>query len=432
MKISVIGAGYVGLVSGVCLSSLGHDVTILDTNKSKINKIKKGHPIIHEKDLPELLNKQLKKRNFLLTSSYYDLHDHDVFIICVDTPFLRNKPYTKNLFDSLDSLLKVISRDSIIIIKSTAPIGTYIKIEELIYKKKSKHNINLCVHPEFLKEGSAVDDFLNPERIILGTRNKSDLHIFKKIYSKKPLQRKIITVTPESAELSKYAANGFLATKISFINEISRISERCGADIEEIKLAIGTDSRIGNKFLNSGIGFGGSCFPKDLQALSFKKKILNLESGILEASLHGNKVQLQNFVNKILKFKKEKNLTIKNFSLSIWGMSFKPNTNDLRDSQSVKLVKKLIKHCRQVNIYDPICSKSEILDQFKNTNKLKVFKDKYLASKDTNALVVATEWEEFRNINFNKMKTPVIFDGRNCIDKIKCYENNIQYVGIGR
>ena len=432
MKISVIGAGYVGLVTGVCLSSFGHRVTILDKNNSKIRSLTKGNSIIFEKDLPELLRKQLKKKKLLLTSSYDDIAQNDVFIICVDTPFINKKPYKKNLIDSIESLLSVISDDSLIIIKSTAPIGTFREIESLVNKRKMKKNVSLCVHPEFLREGSAVSDFLNPERIVFGTRNPSDIDLFKEIYCKDSFQEKILIMSPESAELTKYAANGFLATKISFINEISRISERCGADIEEIKLGLGTDSRIGDQFLNSGIGFGGSCFPKDLQSLSFKKSQLRLPDGILEAALDGNELQLQNFVDKILEFKKENKISFENFSLCIWGMSFKPNTNDLRDSQSIKLVQKLIKHCKKINIYDPVCKKSEILKQFSNNSKLTIFNEKYKSIKNTLGLVIATEWDEFKNLDFDLVKTKVIFDGRNCIDKIKCNKNNIQYVGIGR
>jgi UDPglucose 6-dehydrogenase len=436
MNITVIGTGYVGLVSGVCLSEIGHNITCLDTNKKVIEKLSKGKVPYYEPLLSKMIKENTKKAKLNFSTSYQKAtKDVNIFFICVGTPEKRDgSANLEYVFSVAKSLATYISSDSVIFIKSTVPIGTNDLIQEEINKHKKKGiKIEIASNPEFLKEGDAVNDFMKPDRIIIGTSNKEIEKLAHKIY--KPLLSKVsllITMPIKAAELTKYAANSFLATKISFINEIALLSERLDIDIDDIKVGIGSDPRIGNKFLNAGIGFGGSCFPKDVSSLIDMYKKNKINSYLLSSVKAVNLNQKNNFINKIkLHFK---NSDFKDKTFMIWGLSFKPETDDVRESVGIKLVKDLSKKVKKLYLYDPIAMQNAKQELNKLTN-IEFIKNQYTKINDCDALILCTEWKSFANPNIKmlkKLKGQVIFDGRNCLNKDNFVKNNIKYVGIGK
>lgn len=436
MNITVIGTGYVGLVSGVCLADIGHNVICLDTNKKVIEKLNRGKVPYYEPLLSDMIKKNLKKAKITFSTSYKNsTKDVNIFFICVGTP--ENKDGSSNLdyvFSVAKSLARNISSDSVIFVKSTVPVGTNELIQEQINKYKKKGiKIKVASNPEFLKEGDAVNDFMQPDRIIIGTSDKAIEKLAHQIY--KPLISKVsslMTMPIKAAELTKYAANSFLATKISFINEISLLSEKLGIDIDDIKVGIGSDPRIGNKFLNAGLGFGGSCFPKDVSSLINMYKENKLDSYLLSSVKNVNSNQKNNFLNKIKMHFKNSNFKDKSFM--IWGLSFKPETDDIRESVGIKLAKDLSKQVKKLYLYDPIAMGNAKQELSKLTN-IEFIKNEYTNIKECDALILCTEWKLFTNPNLKmlkKLKGQVVFDGRNCLNKDTFIKNNIKYIGIGK
>lgn len=432
MKICIIGSGYVGLVTGACLADIGHDITCMDISKKRITGLKKGRIPIYEPTLENLIHKNQKTKNISFTSSYKDLSEHTLFFICVDTPNgPKNKPNLKNLFSVCDSLGNTIATDSLVILKSTVPLGTNRDVYSRISRKLKKSvSVDVVSNPEFLREGSAVNDFLRPERIIIGTHSKSVQHTLKTLY--KPLCRKsdkIIFMSPESAELSKYAANAFLATKISFMNEIAEIADVTGANIHEVRQGIGSDSRIGKDFLYAGLGYGGSCFPKDLVALTQFQKEHQLKSLLIQATQDQNMDSIARFTRKILSaFPGNKDAAV-----IIWGAAFKPNTDDIRESLAIKIIEGIAKRFTTVYIYDPEAAKNA-KEKLSSLNNIIFIKNKYTHLSKCDALVICTEWKEFWNPDFKKLKSlkkSIIFDGRNILNRSEVESHSLVYDGIG-
>jgi len=439
MKITIIGAGYVGLVTGACFSDVGHDVSCLDIDKKKINNLKKNIMPIYENGLNKIVAKNVKANRLSFTSSYAHAVNHaDIIFLAVDTPSKKNgSADLTSIKNSCLSIADNMTTNKIIVEKSTVPVGTSVLISKIFRKKlkelKKDLSVEICSNPEFLKEGSAIEDFTRPDRIIVGTDNTNIRKIFLEIY--KPFNRKhnkIQFMDVKSSEFTKYAANSMLATKISFINELSIIADKLNVDIEDIRLGIGSDKRIGYDFLYPGCGYGGSCFPKDVKALIGTAKKLSHDSTLLKA------VNSTNDNQKTYLFKKMKKYFHNNFNdktIGVWGLAFKPNTNDIRYAPSIEMIKLILKNNGSVIAYDPIASLKDIHDihQHKNyketTNHVK-------ALRNIDALLICTEWKEFWSVDaslfIKHMKDPVIFDGRNIYPLDKFNNTSIKYFGIGR
>lgn len=435
MNIAVIGCGYVGLVTGACLSRLGNSVTCIDKNFKKIRDLRRSKIDFYEHGLKEIINNQIKKRSLTFSSNLKNIGDFEIIFICVDTPAYGNgRPNLKNFNNVIREILFLANSktNTTIVIKSTVPVGTSDKIYNQIKRFNSEKNSDLKVltNPEFLKEGSAVSDFMRPDRIILGANDKKAFKKLELLYG--PLNKKsnkIILMSPSSAELAKLSSNAFLATKISFINEIARLADASNANIHEVRKGIGADKRIGNDFLYSGLGYGGSCFPKDIQNLINSQKNFNIPSDILSATKQVNEKQIDYFIAKINSYFKKN--SIGNINFAVWGVAFKPETTDLRNSLSISLINELGNRAAGFKIYDPMCEKKDILQEIDNLKNVKVSKNKYSALNGCQALIIATEWKEFWHPDFKKLENKVIFDGRNILNVNQLRKYNIEYFGIG-
>lgn len=431
MNISIIGSGYVGLVTAACFASSGHNITCLDVDKSKIAKLRKGKIPIHEPGLETMIDNCLKSQSIKFTSDYNKACINNIFFLCVGTPDKNGKPDLKYLDSVIKSLAEKIKKDSYIFIKSTVPLGTNSMVGKKLKQKLGPSNIDVKVvsNPEFLKEGSAIEDFLKPDRIIIGTSDPDARSLAKEIFKPFNWQKsRVIFMSIESAELTKYAANAFLATKISFMNEISLICDQVGADIHEVRQGIGSDQRIGPAFLYAGLGYGGSCFPKDVNSLIYSQKKMGLDSFLLSATKKVNSEQVNIFLKKIKDFfPRSRN----NIELSLWGLSFKPGTDDIRESIAIKLLKKLSPEFKKIAVYDPI-SISNAKNELKHFENIIFCRSKYKCiSKNTDALIICTEWKEFWMPDEKKLKNiKVIFDGRNILSS-SSLSKQIKYIGIG-
>ena len=440
MNIAIIGTGYVGLVSGTCLAEVGNKVFCVDIDPERIDKLSQAIVPFHEPGLDQLIKDNLSKGNLKFTTSYYDaLFFSEAIFICVGTPEEKDGnadlSYIDNAVAQISDILKDQEREIIVFVKSTVPSGTCNNLQEKfdIRLKNSGSSVIVASNPEFLKEGAAVGDFMKPDRIIVGTDSECVIEAATSIYRSvnwKSSRLKFVSI--EAAEIIKYAANAFLATKISLINEIARLCDSAGADISEVRKGIGSDPRIGDNFLYAGLGYGGSCFPKDLKALinTFKKN--NLDSRILKAVIEVNNSQLDYFINKIHTFYSEKELKEK--TIALWGLSFKPETDDIRESVSIKLIKTLSHKVKLINVYDPIATKNAKIE-LSNINNINFLDSSSSALLGSNALVIATEWREFWKPDITellKLKDKVIFDGRNILDKDLLKEKGFSYFGIGR
>ena len=439
MKLTIIGAGYVGLVTASCFSDIGHNVSCLDTNKKKINNLKKGIMPIYENGLEKLVTKNLKTKKLTFTSSYSVAINHsDIIFLAVDTPSKSDgSADLTSIKKACMSIAENMTTNKIIIEKSTVPVGTSEMILKIFSKKLKSLNKNLSIeiasNPEFLKEGSAIQDFTRPDRIIVGTNNINIRKLFDDIY--KPFNRKsnkIQYMDVKSAEFTKYAANSMLATKISFINDLSIIADKLDVDIEDIRLGIGSDKRIGYEFLYPGCGYGGSCFPKDVNALIGTAKKLSHNSSLLKAVNNTNDKQKVYLFTKMKKYFKN---NLKGKKIGVWGLAFKPNTNDIRYAPSIEMIRLILKDKGSVLAYDPIASLKELPSIFKNIN-YKETSSYSKALKDIDALLICTEWKEFWSVETSEflrlMKDPVIFDGRNIYPLDKFKNTSIKYYGIGR
>ena len=434
MKIAIIGTGYVGLVTGACLAEAGHEVNCVDVDRKKIRALQKSIVPFYEPGLSKISKTQQANKNLSFTSSYQKaLKNCEAIFLCVGTPPKKNgHPNLSFLNQSLESLAKNINHPAIIFIKSTVPVGTN-KYAEAFFKKISRNKnakITFASNPEFLKEGAAVQDFKKPDRIVIGTENNEVVKISKAIYRKFSKKNSLLYFCKiESAELIKYASNAFLATKISFINEISRLSDSVNADIQEIQTGIGLDKRIGSQFLNAGLGFGGSCFPKDLDGLITNFKNAGLSAEISIAAKKVNSMQVTYFFKKI-----QNHINLKNLNIMIWGLSFKPETDDVRESVSIKLIKKIAEIAQTIYTYDPeaIENAKKELAEFDN---IKYLSNKYECIENCDILILATEWNEFKDPSIRKLqnlKQKMVFDGRNSFSQSLVDTKQIKYIGIGR
>ena len=410
MNITIIGTGYVGLVSGACFAELGNKVTCLDINSKIISQLKKSKVSFFEPDLEKLVQKNIKKKKLIFTTSYDEGCKNDIFFICVDTPDDGSgSPDLKSLDSVLTMLKKKIQRDAILVLKSTLPIGTNRSISDSMSENFLPKNINIdvCSNPEFLKEGSAVKDFM---------KRKSN---------------QLFHMSIESAELTKYASNAFLATKISFMNEIALISEKSGANIHQVREGMGADKRIGSDFLNAGLGFGGSCFPKDLKALITFEKKNKIKDGIIENALKINQNQVKLFAKKI-RSKFRSSLNDKSFV--VWGLAFKPNTDDTRDSVAIELIKLIAPQVKRLYVYDPKVRKDSLRSELKKYGNIQFLTSQYENFHLANGLIICTEWDDFKDPSIDelaKLQDRMIFDGRNILDSKAIKENNFSYLGIG-
>lgn len=433
MKITIIGSGYVGLVSGACFADLGNEVRCIDIDKNKIEKIKCFDLPFYEPSLSEVINKNVNENRLFFESDYKNISDSDILFLCIDTPKdKQGKPNLTNLDKAVSLIADNLKTSILIVTKSTVPIGTNKKILMKLQNKfndDSSISIDVCSNPEFLKEGSAVNDFFRPERIIVGASCNKVFSTMRRLY--KPLNRKanhIIEMSIESAEITKYAANAFLATKISFINQIARVAEFSGANIHEIRHGIGSDSRIGKDFLYAGLGYGGSCFPKDIQALIEIEKSLQIDSSLLESVVKINSNQLDFFINKI---KKTFDQDLHSKSLLVWGMSFKPNTDDIRESVGIKFLEKISDQVEKVYVYDPVV---KALPEHLNNVKIISLSNQYDCIENCHALVICTEWKQFWDPDIDSLallQDKIIFDGRNILDVEILEKNEFKYFGIG-
>ncbi len=431
MKLCMIGTGYVGLVSGTCFADIGNQVYCVDKDVTKINKLNSGFSPIYEPGLNELIKKNyLAKRLIFTTDLKKAVSYSDIIFICVGTPNKKGslKVDMSYVYKSLKEVISVSKNKKIIVTKSTVPVGTGDEIEKII-KKKKKKNFEVISNPEFLREGEAIRDFRYPDRIVIGSNNKKIFKIMETLY--KPLINKgakFFTVSRKGAELIKYASNAFLATKITFINEAANLCEKLGVNIEDIALGMGSDSRIGSRFLRAGPAYGGSCFPKDTKGLvsaSDKHKVnLSVVKSVIKSNQ--NRVNLlTNRVHKIL------GSNLKNKKISFLGVTFKPNTDDMRDSTSLKMIPYLCKKGAKVNYYDPSGEKKEF-KKIKNCFYKKNINNNCL---NADLVVLLTEWDEFKTIDFKKIVKNTkfkVYDLRNLYSAEDMKRNKIRYYSIGR
>ena len=443
MKITIIGTGYVGLVTGTCFAEMGNDVICADINKEKISNLEKGIIPIYEPGLDELVKRNYKeKRLSFLSDIKKSIEDSKVLFIAVDTP--ANPDGTPNLSRVqavAESIGKYINGYKVVVNKSTVPVGTADFMRNVIeteLKKRGNSNIefDMASNPEFLKEGAAIEDFMKPDRVVIGTDNEKTSDILKELYA--PFLRNehpIITMDIRSAEMTKYAANAFLATKISFINEIANMCELLGADVKNVKKGIASDTRIGSKFLFPGVGYGGSCFPKDVKILMDMSKNQNYPSNLFEAVNNLNEYQKTVLVKKVENYFSEKGIVdFTNLTFGIWGLAFKPHTDDMREAPSLVIIKMLLEKGAKIKAYDPEATETgkAVLGQ----ENIVYCENMYDAVENVDAMLLITEWPQFRRPDFDKLKVllknPVIFDGRNQYEPDAMKNLGFKYFCIGR
>ena len=428
MQITIIGVGYVGLVQAVGLADFGFNVTCIEKDKEKLRELKFGRVPFYEPDLEDLLRKNLKRNRLNFTDNYLDnIAQSDVIFICVGTPPKKNGESDLRFVDQVSKeISNKIKGYTVIVSKSTVPVGTSRRIENILKKKNSLKSFDVVSNPEFLREGSALEDFIRPDKVIIGCRTIKAEKILKKIY--KPLNRPYVVTNNETAEVIKYANNSFLATKITFINEIADLCENIDAEVETVAKAIGLDGRIGPKFLHPGPGYGGSCFPKDVKSLIYQGKKNSIDLKIVKAVDKANELRIKFLIKRI---KKILNNKFNNIQIGILGISFKPNTDDIRKSPGIKLVRDLSKTKAKIKVYDPQAMKNAK----KELNKTIEFcSNEYEVAKNSNLLVIVTEWNQFKNLNLFKikkiMKKPMILDLRNIYSK-EIEKNGFYYYSIG-
>ena len=432
MKLCMIGTGYVGLVSGVCFSDVGNKVYCVDNDKKKIDLLNNGIVPIFEPGLEEILKKNKKQKRLIFTTNLKEaVINSDIIFICVGTPTKKNSNSAdlKYVFKVANELKKIIKKYKIIITKSTVPVTTGDKIEKILNKLKNKNLVDVVSNPEFLREGEAIRDFIFPDRVIIGTDSKKANNILKSLYL--PIIKKTnryFNTSRRSAELIKYASNAFLATKITFINELANLSEKTGVDIKDISLGMGSDQRIGDRFLRAGPAYGGSCFPKDTRALinigtKFKTDLSIVKNVVI--SNNKRKTLLTKKVETILNGK------LKGKIISFLGVTFKPNTDDMREASSIPMINYLNKKKCKIKYFDPSGEKNE----FKKLKNVKYCKNISLTCLKADLVIIHTEWNEFKFLNFKnlvKKDNFKIYDMRNIYSPTKMKKLKIQYFGIGR
>ena len=432
MKIAVAGCGYVGLVTGACLANLGNDVICVDIDDERISNLRRGIMPFFEPELREIVEINSKQKRLMFTTDVQlTVENSDVIFITVGTPLDENgRSDTSSIFQFAESFAKFINGYKLLVVKSTVPIGTTHKLKDYLSEKiKNKQKFDVASNPEFLKEGEAVRDFLIPDRVVIGVDNDKTRETLINIYKTiERTNRPIVITDIKTSELIKYASNAMLASRISFMNNLSELCEKVGADVKTIARGIGLDRRIGTRFLQAGIGYGGSCFPKDVSTLSQIMKDHGVSGDLLDAVQSINNKQKTCIIPKIQKLVPE----IKGKKIAIWGLSFKPKTDDIREAPSVTIIKELQKLGAIVKSFDPVSE-----DSARKTLKNVEFSDTpFKAIEGTHGLVIATEWDLFRELDKRKMKdlmaAPNIFDGRNIYDPEDFKKLGFNYVGIGR
>ncbi|MBP2046659.1 UDP-glucose dehydrogenase family protein [Methanobacterium aggregans] len=439
MKLTIIGTGYVGLVTGACFSEMGNTVYCVDIDDGKVEKLKRGIIPIYEPGLEYLVVNNHKNGDLHFTKYLKDgLDNSNICFIAVGTPMDEDgSADLQHVLSAAQEIGELISHDMIVVNKSTVPVGTADKVKATINEELNKRGVNYKVHvvsnPEFLKEGAAVENFMRPDRVVIGSNDETVIETMKELYA--PFIRnheRFVTMDIKSAEMTKYAANAMLATRISFMNEIANICERVGADINNIRFGIGSDNRIGYSFLYAGCGYGGSCFPKDVQALIKTAADTGYEARILREVESVNNKQKLSLVNKVIKRFGE-NLSGHIFAL--WGLSFKPETDDMREATSLVIVNELTERGAKIKAYDPKAMDAAREYYFKGNENIEFSENKYEAVDEADALLLVTEWKEFRSPDFDeisgRMKNQIIFDGRNQYNKEIMKDIGFEYHQIG-
>ncbi len=432
MKIAVVGTGYVGLVTGTCFAETGNEVTCIDIDQSKVDKLSAGEITIYEPGLEKIFLRNLKEERLHFTTSLKEgIKDAKIIFLALPTPPGENgSADLKYVLGVADELGKIMDDYAVVVDKSTVPVGTADKVRQAI-SKNSKVSFDVVSNPEFLREGVAVDDFMKPDRVVIGVESERAKKLMSELYA--PFVRSgnpIIYMDLRSAELTKYAANSFLAMKISFMNEIAQLCERMGADVDMVRLGIGSDARIGKRFLFPGIGYGGSCFPKDVQALVQSSSEAGYTFNILNAVINVNEKQKLHLIPKITGFF---NGDLKGRHFALWGLAFKPNTDDIREAPALDMIDALVKLGATVSAFDP-----EAMKNVKQLigDKVTYADNQYDALVNADALIIATEWNEFRTPDFERIKKyikgKVIFDGRNIFDKQMVKDVGFYYESVGR
>jgi UDPglucose 6-dehydrogenase len=428
----MIGTGYVGLVSGVCFSDLGNDVVCVDKDKNKIDQLKNGKIPIYEPGLSELVIKNYKNKRLTFSSDLKSsVKNSDIIFICVGTPTKKkgSSADLSQVFNVAKELSLSINKFKIIITKSTVPVTTGDEIEKILSKKNSKNKFSVVSNPEFLREGEAIRDFTFPDRIVIGTNDKKSNKILKNLYS--PLISKgaqYINTSRRAAELIKYASNAFLATKITFINEVANLCEKTGINVEDISIGMGLDKRIGSRFLRAGPAYGGSCFPKDTKAIISTADKFNTNLSVIKSVVKSNENRSNILLNRVYKILNNK---IKNKKITFLGVTFKANTDDMRDSSSLTMIPALSKKGAYIKYFDPTGYKKEF-KKFKNVSYVNSIK-KSLDNSDL--VIIHTEWNDFKSINFkniNKGKKFIIYDMRNIYLPSKIKSQGFKYYSVGR
>jgi len=432
MKITIIGTGYVGLVTGTCLAETGNEVLCIDIDKDKVEKMQNGVVPIYEPHLDVLFERNIDAGRLTFSTDLHQGLDHgDVIFLALPTPEDEDgSADLKYVLGVAKEIGEYITSYKVIVDKSTVPVGTAEKVTATI-AQNAKTDFDVVSNPEFLREGFAVDDFLKPERIVIGASSDRAKDIMKRLYN--PFVRSgnpIIIMDEKSAELTKYAANSFLATKITFMNEIANYCQKVGADVDKIRIGMGTDTRIGKRFLFPGIGYGGSCFPKDVKALHKSGKDIDFTFKILESVVDINENQKTILFPEILEYFDN---DLKDKTIAVWGLAFKPETDDIREAPSLYMIDKLLDAGAKIKVFDP-----EAMDNVKSNygNKLYYANDMYDTTKDADALLICTEWSIFRTPNFEKLKqqmsNQIIFDGRNLYDIEEMKNQKFSYRSVGR
>ena len=440
MKIVVIGTGYVGLVSGTCFSEMGNNVTCVDIDATKIEKLKLGILPIYEPGLKSMVLKNLKGKSLHFSTDWPDaIQGAKIIFIAVGTPMGDDgSADLQYVLEVATSIGEAIQQKTIIVTKSTVPVGTADKVKATIQKKLDERNLQIefdvVSNPEFLKEGAAIEDFMKPDRVVIGAESEYAIEIMKQLYTPFCMSHeRFITMDIRSAEMTKYAANAMLATKISFMNEIANICETVGADANQVRIGIGSDNRIGYSFIYPGCGYGGSCFPKDVKALKKLAEEHNYKANLITAVEEVNDAQKLVISHKIM-HKYGDNLTGKTFG--IWGLSFKPGTDDMREAPSIYIINELVKRGANVQVFDPKAMDEAKLFYLKDLDNVVYVNEKYEALTGADAMVLLTEWKEFRSPDFdeikNLLKTPVIFDGRNQYNMFNIENKGFEYYQIGK
>ncbi len=438
MKISIVGTGYVGLVTGTCFSEMGNKIYCVDTDETKIKKLQQGMIPIYEPGLSDMVLRNYDEGNLNFTTDIKEaLEKTDICFIAVGTPMDEDgSADLQYVLAVAKEIGQYMTHDMIVVDKSTVPVGTADRVSEVIQNELLQRSVDykfsVVSNPEFLKEGSAIKDCMSPDRVVIGTPDEYAVEIMKELYAPFIRNRdRFIVMDVKSAEMTKYASNAMLATRISFMNEIANICERVGADVNNVRMGMGSDSRIGYSFLYAGCGYGGSCFPKDVQALIKTSKDIGYEARILKNVEAVNKDQKMVLVNKIVK-KYGEDLTGKTFA--VWGLAFKPETDDMRQATSIIVINELTKRGAVINAFDPKATE-EAKRIFADNNKIVFKTSKYTAVCDADALILVTEWKEFRSPDFDelkqRMKETVIFDGRNQYNKKMLKKIGFEYYQIG-